>query len=75
MGRYFKRYLPPELYAQYAATFSGSDYKDIWKAIYAMCDLFHTLALSVARYFDFTYRQHEEDGMWKYLGMINTTND
>jgi len=70
MGKYFKRYLSPELYAQYAATYSGSEYDDIWKAIYIMCDLFHTLALSVASYFGFTYRQDEEDGIREYLRMV-----
>jgi aminoglycoside 6-adenylyltransferase len=69
-GKYFKRYLTPELYEQYAATYSGSDYNDIWAAIYAMCDLFHTLALLVAAHFGFTYRQDEEDGMRIYLGMV-----
>ena len=69
-GKYFKRYLSPELYTQYAATYSGSDYNDIWKASYAMCDLFHTLAVSVAAYFGFSYRQHEEDGIREYLRMV-----
>jgi len=69
-GKYFKRYLSPELYAQYAATYSSSDYNDIWKAINTICDLFHTLALSVATHFGFTYRQHEEDGIREYLRMV-----
>ena len=69
-GKYFKRHLSPELYAQYAATYSGSDYGDIWKAIYTMCDLFHTLALPVAVHFGFTYWQHEENGMREYLRMV-----
>jgi aminoglycoside 6-adenylyltransferase len=59
--------LPPDLYARYAATYSGSDYKDIREAVFTMCDLFHTLALPVAEHFAFTYRQHEEDGMREYL--------
>ena len=33
-GKYFKRYLTPDLYAQYAATYSGSDYNDVWTAIF-----------------------------------------
>ncbi|MCL2057673.1 MAG: aminoglycoside 6-adenylyltransferase [Oscillospiraceae bacterium] len=69
-GKYFKRYLPPELYAQYAATYAGSDYNDIWKSIYTMCDLFHTLALPVAAHCGFTYRQHEENGIREYLRMV-----
>jgi len=73
-GKYFKRYLSPELYAKYAATYSGGDYEDIWAVIYAMCDLFHTLALSIAAHFGFTYRQHEEDGMREYLKMVKENN-
>jgi len=69
-GKYFKKYLPPGLYAQYAATYSGSDYAGIWRAVDVMCDLFHTLALTVAAHFGFVYRQEEEDGMREYLRMV-----
>jgi len=69
-GKYFKKYLPPDLYEQYTATYSGSNYSDIWKAIDSMCDLFHTLALVVAEHFGFTYRQEEENGMREYLRMV-----
>jgi len=69
-GKYFKRYIPPELYKQYAATYSGSEYDEIWIAVRTMCDLFHTLALQVADHFGFTYRQNEEDGMREYLRMV-----
>ncbi|MHB1485564.1 MAG: aminoglycoside 6-adenylyltransferase [Saccharofermentanales bacterium] len=69
-GKYFKKYLPPELYTQYAATYSGSDYIDIWASVDVMCDLFHNLAVAVAAHFDFIYRQHEEDGIRIYLKMV-----
>jgi len=70
-GKYFKRYLPEELYVRYADTYSGSDYADIWKAVFVMCDLFHTLALQVAAHFGFEYKQGEEDGMREYLKKIH----
>ena len=69
-GKYISRYLSPDLYAQYAATYSGSDYNDVWTAVRIMCDLFHTLALLVAAHFGFNYHQHEEDGIRKYLAMV-----
>lgn len=69
-GKYFKKYLPSELYAQYAATYSGSNYNDIWAAVDTMCNLFHTLAVAVAEHFGFTYRQKEEDGIREYLRMV-----
>lgn len=69
-GKYFKKYLSAEIYNQYAATYSRSNYTEIWKAIDTMCDLFHTLALEVAKHFGFTYRQDEEDGIREYLRML-----
>jgi aminoglycoside 6-adenylyltransferase len=69
-GKYFKKYLPSELYEMYAKTYSDSDYNHFWEAILTACDLFHMLAVSVAAYFGFIYRQHEEDGMREYLRMV-----
>jgi aminoglycoside 6-adenylyltransferase len=69
-GKYFKKYLPSELYAQYAATYSGSGCDEVWAAVDTMCDLFHALALTVAAHFGFTYRQNEEDGIREYLKMV-----
>ena len=69
-GKYFKRYLSPEIYERYCATYSGSSYDDIWMSVFAMCDLFHELAMYVADSIGFTYRQDEEDGMREYLRMV-----
>ncbi|MDD4495823.1 MAG: aminoglycoside 6-adenylyltransferase, partial [Eubacteriales bacterium] len=69
-GKYFKKYLPSELYEMYAKTYSDSDYNHFWEVIFTACDLFHTLAVSVAAHFGFTYRQHEEDGMRTYMRMV-----
>jgi len=69
-GKYFKRYLPQELYTKYTNTYSGSNYNDIWASVYVVCDLFHELAITVALYFGFVYRQDEENGIRKYLKMV-----
>jgi aminoglycoside 6-adenylyltransferase len=66
-GKYFKKFLSPEMYAQYAATYSDSNYENIWKSVDAMCEVFPTLALSVAEHFGFSYRQDEEDGIREYI--------
>ena len=71
-GKYFKRYLPPSLYEQYAKTYPSACYNDIWSAMYTMCEMFHTLSLRVADYFGFDYHQDEEDGIMKYLVMVQT---
>lgn len=69
-GKYFKKYLPSELYEIYAKTYSDNDYNHFWEAIFTACDMFHTLATEIAVKFGFTYRQDEEDGMREYLRMV-----
>jgi len=69
-GKYFKKYLPQDLYVQFAASYSGSDYDDMWRAVFAMSDLFHAVAVPVAEFFSFEYPQNDEDGMREYLQKI-----
>ncbi|MDR1465237.1 MAG: aminoglycoside 6-adenylyltransferase [Oscillospiraceae bacterium] len=69
-GKYFKNYLPPELYARYAATYAGVDDAALWAVVDTMCGLFHDLAVAVAVRFGFRYRQEEEDAMRAYLKMV-----
>lgn len=71
-GKYFKRYLTPDLYERYMKTYPNSDYQEIWNSIFIMCDLFHTLALPVAEHFGFIYKQCEEDGMREYLSKVKS---
>ena len=69
-GKYFKKFLPQELYKAYLKTYSDGNYDHFWKAIFTACDLFHTISLAVADYCGFTYRQYEEDGIREYLRMV-----
>jgi aminoglycoside 6-adenylyltransferase len=66
-GKYFKKYLEPGLYDEYVLTYSSGEYEKIWEAVFAMCALFHKLALPVAEHFGFVYNQDDEDGMMIYL--------
>lgn len=69
-GKYFKCYLPPKLYKKYTATYSDSDYKNIWNAVLTACELFHNTALKVAEHLNTAYNQSEENGMIKYLHSV-----
>ena len=53
----------------FLSAYGGFDEREILVDAVA-CDLFHTLALSVAEHFGFSYRQDEEDGMREYLRMV-----
>jgi aminoglycoside 6-adenylyltransferase len=67
MGKYYKRYLPKELYQQYVKTYNDGDYENIWAAIFTACDLFRSLAKDVAAHFGYTYNRLEDANMMKYI--------
>ena len=69
-GKYYKKYLPEDIYKRFVSTYSDGDYDNIWNSIFIMCDLFHELAVYVADKFDFVYNIEEEAGMRTYLMMV-----
>jgi len=69
-GKYFKNYLPNNLYENYKRTYSDSDYNNFWNAIFCACGLFSIAAKKVANYLNITYNQNDENGIIKYLNMI-----
>jgi len=60
LGKYFPRYLEPALWQQLLATYAGADVDATWDALFAMCDLFRTVALAVAAHFGYAY-PHDDD--------------
>jgi aminoglycoside 6-adenylyltransferase len=64
-GKYFKKYLPTELYELYAKTYSGFD--ALWQSVFSACELFRTAASDVGRYFGYVYNKSDDDNMTEYL--------
>ena len=69
-GKEVEKHLSMELFERYKKTYPAADYVQIWQAIDEACELFHFLANELAEVLGFTYRQHEEEGMKKYLKMM-----
>ncbi len=67
MGKYFKRHLPPDVYAAYLDTYSDSEPKNLWRAVFEACGLFRRLALEVAQALGFRYDMREDENMLTYL--------
>jgi aminoglycoside 6-adenylyltransferase len=57
LGKYFQRYLEPELWRMLEATYADASYDHTWDALLAMCDLFEQVALPIAGRFGFDYHQ------------------
>lgn len=67
LGKYFKKYLPKELYEIYCKTFSDSNYDNVWKAIEHACTLFHMLAIQVGESMQYRYHADDEKNMKIYI--------
>lgn len=70
LSKYFKKYLPEGIYLQYLKTYPDSSYAHFWDAIDASCALFHQTAQFVAERSGYPYPQGDEDGFYRYAGMI-----
>lgn len=64
-GKYFKKYLPSELYELYLKTYSN--HEELWTAIFAACELFRTAAPVVGKHFGYGYNHNDDDNMMQYL--------
>jgi aminoglycoside 6-adenylyltransferase len=67
MGKFFKKYLPPEHYTLYTKTYSDAAYENFWTAVFTSCDLFRSAALAVAKTFGYTYNKQNDVNMMIYL--------
>lgn len=56
-GKYFQRYLEPELWRMLEATYAGAGYELTWNALFAMGDLFEQIGMAVAGRCGFDYPQ------------------
>ncbi|WP_274365591.1 aminoglycoside 6-adenylyltransferase [Paenibacillus thermotolerans] len=70
MGKYFKRYLPEPYWNMYKATYSDSDYDNMWNSVFAACELFRITAKDVAECFGYTYEIREDVNMTSYLERV-----
>lgn len=70
MGKYFKRYLPPDVWKQYEGTFADGSHEHFWQAIFTACALFRELAVDVAASCSFAYPHRDDANMTAYLERV-----
>ena len=66
LNKYFKKYLPEQVYLQYLKTYPDSSYEHFRNAIDASCALFHQTAQFVAKNSGYPYPQEDADGFRRY---------
>jgi aminoglycoside 6-adenylyltransferase len=70
LGKYIKADIEPEIWAELESVYCDANFENIWKSLFAMCNLFRKLARSVAAHFNFEYNQQEDDNVTEYLHRI-----
>lgn len=66
-GKYFQRYLAPDLWDWLLKTYSDGSCEHLWDALFEMCGLFRVVACRVADYFNFSYNHGEDQKVSAHL--------
>ncbi|MBP2079094.1 aminoglycoside 6-adenylyltransferase [Oceanobacillus polygoni] len=66
-GKYLKRYVDNQTWAQLLKTFPSGSYEQAWHAVFTMTALFEEVAIEVAEHFGFSYPFEEAQYVKAYL--------
>lgn len=69
-GKYFQKYLEPELWELLLKTFADASYENTWDALFAACELFRTTAIPIAKQYGFDYPFDDDRNVTAYLKHI-----
>lgn len=69
-GKYFKKYLPEDIYERFLKTYPTADTEAMWKATFETLYLFGDVAREVAAKLEFTYNAAEEKGIEDYMKQV-----
>jgi aminoglycoside 6-adenylyltransferase len=67
LGKYFEKYLEPELWDALLNTYADAGTDHTWGALMAMGDLFRKTAISVAEHFGFEYPYGDDSRVTAHL--------
>ncbi len=66
-GKYFQKHFDQELWELFLRTYADAKYENTWEALFAMCELFTSVAKPVAERFGFTYPCGDEQRVRVHL--------
>lgn len=69
-GKYFKKYLPENIYGRFKSAYSNADYENMWKAAFDTLYLFRDVARTVAAKLELAYDESEEKGIYDYMKQV-----
>jgi aminoglycoside 6-adenylyltransferase len=66
-SKYIWKWLKKEKWSMFLETYSNSNIKDIWKAVFIMCDLFDNTAKKISNIMNIEYNEIEAINSLKFL--------
>lgn len=66
-AKYMNRYLSEEAYKQFLATYAYAGTKELWKAVFQMCDLFQATAIEISGVLNLDYDREEAKNSRDFL--------
>lgn len=72
LGKHFKQYLEPDLWAMLEKTYADAGYDHTWDALFTMCDLFRMTAVQVAGHFGFDYPDGDDERVSAHLRHVRS---
>jgi aminoglycoside 6-adenylyltransferase len=72
MGKYFQRYLEPDLWEMLLHTYADASYDHTWAALLTMGALFRRVARAVAAHFGFAYPHDDDRRVSAHLAHVQT---
>lgn len=66
-GKFYNKYLEPEVYERFLLTYSNASLPDTWRATYDCIALFRDIALRVSTQLGYTYPIEEDQKVFAYL--------
>jgi len=72
LGKYFQKYLEPELWELLQKTYSDASYDNTWDALLMTCTLFRKVAVPIAEHFGFDYPFEDDKRVSAHLEHVRS---
>ena len=72
LGKYFQKYLEPELWELLLKTYADAGYENTWEALFVTCDLFRRVAIPLAEYYGLEYPFEDDRRVSAHLRHVHS---
>jgi aminoglycoside 6-adenylyltransferase len=72
VGRWLEDYLPAEIWEEFASTYAGADYAEIWDALIRAGSLTRKVGIELAEKLGYEYPLEEDRNVMEYLNKVRS---